>query len=198
MTRTKPTPDLPGSITIARHGRPDMDRKTRVDWRGYEDWWADYDRAGLAPEQAPPPELIAAGQEARVIFASTLPRAIETAREAAPGREIVIDPVFVEAPLPPPTLPGQFPAHTWNVFARTAWWCGMSRGQESRRQAELRAEAAAARLIEAAQSGPVLLCAHGWFNRMMRPVLRSLGWRCVRDGGDYYWTHRRYEFRPDR
>ena len=64
--------------------------------------------------------------------------------------------------------------------------------------ADREAEAAAARLIEAAQSGPVLLCAHGWFNRMMRPVFRSLGWRCVRDGGDYYWTHRRYEFRPER
>jgi hypothetical protein len=39
----------------------------------------------------------------------------------------------------------------------------------------------------------VLLCAHGWFNRMMRPVLRKQGWREIEDGGDAYWSYRRYE-----
>ena len=47
-----------------------------------------------------------------------------------------------------------------------------------------------------AQSGPVLACAHGWFNRMMRPHLREAGWQCIRDGGDTYWSYRQYEYRP--
>ena len=28
---------------------------------------------------------------------------------------------------------------------------------------------------------------------MMRPVLLRQGWRCVEDGGDNYWSYRRYE-----
>ena len=91
----------------------------------------------------------------------------------APRRDLVIDPVFVEAELPPPALPGKFMAKTWGVFARCSWWMGHARGRESRPEAEARAGAAVDRLIEAAAAGPVVLCAHGWFNRMMRPHLRS-------------------------
>jgi broad specificity phosphatase PhoE len=77
-----------------------------------------------------------------------------------------------------------------------AWWLGRAAGQETRAEAELRAEAAAATLTARALRGEnVLVCAHGWFNRMMRPVLRAQGWRCVYDGGDKYWSHRRYEKR---
>jgi len=193
----QPSPSRPGPITIARHGKPDADRTTVLDWRGYESWWDGvYQPAGLFPGQVPPEELVAATAEARTIFASTLQRAIETARAAAPDRELVIDPCFVEAELPPPAMPGRFMAKTWGVFARASWWLGFSRGRESRKDAEKRAALAAQMLAEAAKSGPVVLCAHGWFNRMMRPHLRALGWRCVRDGGDNYWTSRRYEFRP--
>ena len=65
---------------------------------------------------------------------------------------------------------------------------------ETRRQAEVRAEAAVATLTAQALRGQnVLLCAHGWFNRMMRPVLKAQGWREVEDLGDKYWSYRRYE-----
>jgi hypothetical protein len=42
-----------------------------------------------------------------VIYASTLQRAIHTAQMVAGGREIITDPVFVEAPLPPPPMWGK-------------------------------------------------------------------------------------------
>ncbi|SDL74321.1 Broad specificity phosphatase PhoE [Maricaulis salignorans] len=196
-TDLTPSPEKPGPITIARHGRPDADRTTMLDWRGYESWWDDcYQPAGLHPDQTPPDDLIAVAAAADIIFASTLRRAIETARAVAPGRELVIDACFIEAELPPPAMAGRFMAKTWGVFARCSWWQGFSRGRESRKDAEIRAALAARTLVEAAQSGPVLLCAHGWFNRMMRPHMRALGWRCVRDGGDSYWSFRRYEYRP--
>ncbi|MEM9285861.1 MAG: hypothetical protein AAGA39_08255, partial [Pseudomonadota bacterium] len=35
-----------------------------------------------------------------------------------------------------------------------------------------------------------LAAAHGWFNRMLRRPLRKLGWVCVYDGGDKYWSYR--------
>lgn len=196
---TKPdTSRLPGSIIIARHGEPDADRRAVMDWRGYEHWWADYDLAGLKPGQSAPEGLRGQAASAHSIFASTLPRAIETAEACAGGREVTQNSVFVEAPLPPPPMPGRFSARTWGVYARCSWWLGMARGKETRQQAEIRAEEAVAILIEAAQHGDVALFAHGWFNRMMRPVLKRHGYVCVRDGGDDYWSWRKYELKGGR
>jgi hypothetical protein len=48
---------MPGQIVIARHGEPDADRYARMDWRGYERWWAAYDEAGLRPGQSAPEAL---------------------------------------------------------------------------------------------------------------------------------------------
>ncbi len=80
------------------------------------------------------------------------------------------------------------------MWARAAWYFGRHEGGETRADAEVRAEAAVATLAAQALRGQnVLLCAHGWFNRMMRPVLRKQGWREVEDGGDAYWSYRRYE-----
>lgn len=183
-----------GAIVIARHGRPDCDRKVKIDQHGYRVWWADYDRARLHPDEGPPDALLAQAAQCDVIFASTLPRAIHTAEAVAGGRQIITDPVFVEAPLPPPPVWGRRSPRAWGVLARAAWWMGRDEGGESRREAELRAEAAVATLTAQALRGQnVLLCAHGWFNRMMRPVLRAQGWREVADGGDKHWSFRRYE-----
>ena len=183
-----------GSIVIARHGQPDADRTLKITWRQYIDWWANYDRVDLATGQTPPDKLVAYARDADVVFASTIPRAIRTAEAAAPGREIITDPVFVEAPLPPPHIPGKRTPRHWGVVARIAWWFGAAGGGETRPEAEVRAEAAAATLTARALRGEnVLLCAHGWFNRMIRPVLLAQGWRCVEDGGDTYWSFRRYE-----
>lgn len=187
----------PGYLIIARHGEPDADRHARVDWRGYERWWAAYDEAGLRAGQSAPDDLVDAAAGATSLFSSTLPRAIETARAVVGAREICRHDLFVEAPLPPPPIPGRFKARTWGVFARCSWWLGAARGRETRPQAEVRAAAAAERLIDAAAHGPVALFAHGWFNRMLRPALKNRGWACVRDGGDWYWSWRRYEFKGD-
>ncbi len=183
-----------GTIVIARHGQPHANRKVRIDHREYREWWAGYDRAGLHPDERPPEELLRLAEASDVIFASTLQRAIHTAQMVAGGREIVTDPVFVEAPLPPPPIWGKRSPRAWGVWSRAAWWMGRHEDGETRPQAEVRAEAAVATLTAQALRGQnVLLCAHGWFNRMMRPVLRAQGWREVEDCGDKYWSYRRYE-----
>ena len=187
--------DGPGAITIARHGEPDADRRERVTWRGYEKWWEQYDLAGLRPGQSAPDPLIEQAAQADTLYASTLRRAIETGQACSNGRNLEIDSIFVEAALPPPPFPGRFKARTWGVFARCSWWLGFNRGMESRPMAERRAAQASDKIITAAQSGPVVLFAHGWFNRMLRPELNKRGWVCVRDGGDTYWSWRRYEYR---
>lgn len=182
-----------GSIVIVRHGRPHADRTVRIDREGYRAWWGGYDRARLHPDEQPPQELIAMAAQADVLYASTLPRAIHTAQMLAPGREPITDPVFVEAALPPPRLPWRRRPGHWGVLARIAWWFGVHGEAESRRAAEIRAEAAVATLTAQALRGHnVMLCAHGWFNRMMRPVLRAQGWREVANTGDGYWSYRRF------
>lgn len=182
-----------GWIVLARHGKPKGDRKVRITWREYIEWWSEYDRNGLIDGQEPPAALLAVAAEADVILSSTLPRSIETAKAVARGKPVESDPIYTEAPLPPPPIPGRRKPRRWGVYARISWWLGRSSGKESRREAEARAEAAAASLHARALRGEnVLLCAHGWFNRMMRPVLFGLGWRCVEDGGDKYWAFRKY------
>ena len=201
MTTTAPgkTHDRRGEvgwIVIARHGQPDADRTVKLTWRQYIDWWSAYDRTGLKAGETPPDELVEIGRCADVVYASTLPRAMRTAEAAAPGKDIITDPVFIEAPLPPPQMWGKRSPRDWGVWSRVSWWFGNAKGQETRQEAELRAEAGAATLTARALRGEnVLLCAHGWFNRMMRPVLRAQGWRCVYDGRDEYWAWRKYEKR---
>jgi broad specificity phosphatase PhoE len=191
------------AIVLARHGRPALDRRLTLGWRGYAAWWQAYDESGLAPGERPPQALLAVARDAHAVLASPLKRSLETAHAVAEGREVVADPVFVEAALPPPPIPGLRlkPTH-WGVVARVAWYYGYSGGQESRVEAEARAERAVDRILEDLAGEPenervVLVCAHGWFNRMMRPVLQARGWRCVRDGRDGYWSFRRYELTPD-
>jgi broad specificity phosphatase PhoE len=188
-----------GPLVIARHGKPALDRTAgpKLGWREYVDWWARYEEGSLAPGQDAPQCLRDAVADAVVHLSSPRPRAVETARLAAPGAVLVTDPVFCEAPLPPPrfsrlkALP-----KTWNVLARTAWSFGHSlEGSETIAQSRERARAAALRLHEEALRGKVFLAAHGWFNRMLRPELQRLGWRCVADGGDSYWSARVYEYR---
>jgi broad specificity phosphatase PhoE len=183
----------PGWIVIARHGEPAMDRSVRLSCEEYVQWWRGYDEAGLKPGQSPPPQLLEEAANADTLMSSVLPRAMETADAVAGGRAVVRDPVFVEAAMPPPALPIRTGPRRWGVLARISWWFGFAGEHEPRAKAQARAEAAAATLVARAMRGEnVLVCAHGWFNRMMRPVLLRWGWRCVYDGGDGYWSHRKY------
>ena len=50
-------------------------------------------------------------------------------------------------------------------------------------------------LGEAQAEFDVVLAAHGWFNRMLRPQLKKRGWANVHDGGDKYWSFRIYQKR---
>jgi len=184
-----------GSIVLVRHGRPALSRKVKLDWRGYRTWWAAYGESGLALGEVPPKKLVTIAALADLIVASPLARARETAERLAPGAEILIDEIFVEAPLPAPQIPiVHLRPGTWNVLSRLFWLMGYSAAGESHQHADIRAAEAAGRIEGLARGRKlVLLCAHGWFNRMIRGVLRARGWRCVYDGGDSYWAWRRFE-----
>jgi broad specificity phosphatase PhoE len=189
----------PGSITLARHGEPALSRRIRLNAEGYRRWWAAYEEGGILPGQTPPDGLKRSAHEAQVVLASTRRRAVETARAVAGGRAFQEDPVFVEAPLPPPPFPAfvRLSPKTWGFLARVAWWFfGHTEGQESRAQAQARTEAAVDRLVDAARTqGDVLVLAHGFFNTMLARELRRRGWRMVEHEGYGYWGRRRFERR---
>ena len=180
---------------MVRHGRPALSRRVRIDWRGYVAWWAAYGESGLAKGEAAPEPLRRVALDADLIVSSPLPRARETAADLSQGQPLVVDALFVEAPLPAPPIPFlRLRPGTWGVLSRVLWWMGYAAKGESRWHAKARAILAADRLVELAQGRRlVLLCAHGWFNRMVRKVLRQRNWQCVYDGGDSYWAWRRYE-----
>lgn len=186
-----------GTITLSRHGEPALSRKVRLTATGYRDWWARYEEGGLKEGQTPPPGLAAAADAAAMIIVSTRRRAIETARALAAERDVRLDDALIEAPLPPPAFPAWIrlsPRH-WGVIARFWWWFfNHHDGQETRAEAQLRANTVALELARLAASGEdVLVVAHGFFNTMVGRSLKRLGWRCTDDQGFRYWSARRFE-----
>ncbi|MEM9619347.1 MAG: histidine phosphatase family protein [Pseudomonadota bacterium] len=188
---------MTGRIITARHGRPDLSRDLRITSKDYGDWWARYDASGLHPEERPPEGLIALAKGAETVLSSTLPRAIETASKATAGaRDVPADPMFVEAPLPPPPVPFlKLRPGTWGVISRTFWFLGYApEGVENHVESWRRVRNIANRLGEYAENGDVLLCAHGYLNWMIDQHLRKEGWvRTESDGGNHYWSWRIYE-----
>lgn len=186
----------PGVITLARHGEPALSRKVSLNAPEYGAWWARYEEGGLKDGQVPPDGLVALARDADVIIASTRRRSIETARAVAGDRAFATDPLFIEAPLPPPPWPLwlRMSPKGLGFFARFWWWFFDNHGgQETRKAAEARAGQAADLLIELADSGQdVLVLAHGFFNWMIGEALRKRGLTKLLDQGHRYWSIKRF------
>jgi len=186
-----------GPIIVSRHGKPALNRDVgpRLTWKEYIDWWAAYEAGALEDGQTPPPKLMANVADADIVLTSGRLRAQQTAAMAAPHLEAIEDPLYNEAPLPPPQWKLRFKPRTWNKYARAVWMTGHSLGGETVSEARLRARKAAEALHARSEAGKVYLAAHGWFNRMIRKELRRLGWKCTYNGGDSYWSFREYKWR---
>lgn len=191
----RPPAGRPGAIILARHGEPALSRRVRLNADGYRRWWAAYEEGGILPDQTPPPALVAHAAEARTLLVSTRRRAVETARAVVGDRAFAQDAVLIEAPLPPPPLPDflRLKPRTWGFVSRFCWWWFDNHaGEESQKQATLRARGVANDLIARADEGDVMVVAHGFFNAMIGRELKHRGWRLSSDGGFGYWSTRRY------
>ncbi len=189
---------MTGRIITARHGRPDLCRRQRISAAGYGTWWQMYEKSGLVAEEGPPASLVDLASQAETVLSSNITRAIETAAHVTKGkREVAQDPLFVEAPLPPPPVPWiKLRPGTWGVISRFFWAFGYNvDGMESNDEAWQRISKAADKLIDHAQKGDVLVCAHGYFNWMLDRHLRhKRGWERVGHSGENdYWSHRIYQ-----
>ena len=186
-----------GAITLARHGEPALSRKIKLNTREYREFWARYEVGGILAGQTPPAMLAAFAGQCGVLVASTRLRAIESMRVAAPGRSFHQEPLLIEAPLPPPPWPSWIrlsPRH-WGFFSRFWWWFfNHHAGEESRREAEARADVAAGKLADLAAAGQGGLGrSQGCRNRGIGRALRKRGWRMTLREGYKYWSMRRFE-----
>ena len=186
-----------GAIVLARHGEPALSRKVRLSAAEYREFWARYEIMGLLPGQTPPDALRNFVVECGSLLSSTRLRAIESAQTLAGERPFEQHDLLIEAPLPPPNLPKwiKLSPKVWGFIARFWWWFfDHHEGQETRRQAEQRAEDAARMLTEMAEKGQdVVVLAHGFFNFMIGRALRRRGWRLAWSEGYKYWSMRRFE-----
>lgn len=189
----------PGAIILARHGEPAISRNVMLSAHGYREYWTSYEEKGLREGQVPPPALMDQIATAGAVISSVRNRSIESAIALCRGREFVREAIFVEAPLPPPRLPAfvRMSPKIWGFFARFWWWYfNHHEGQETRKQAEARAEQAAAMLEGLALSGEdVVVLAHGFFNFMIGRALKRRGWRLTANQGWKYWSSRTFERR---
>jgi broad specificity phosphatase PhoE len=186
-----------GAIILARHGEPALSRKVRLNAAEYREFWANYEILGLLPGQTPPKQLLTFVESCGALVSSTRLRSIESAQALAKDRIFDRHDMLIEAPLPPPNWPRwiRMSPSMWGFFARLWWWFfDHHEGQETRSQAEERADRAAAMLIGLAAGGEnVVVLAHGFFNFMVGRSLRKLGWKLVKSEGYKYWSMRRFE-----
>jgi broad specificity phosphatase PhoE len=182
-------------IVLVRHGRPDIARTRWIGHRAFSNYIDAYQKAGLDRLSEPPPELLELVKGARRVFCSELPRSIDSARRLLPDAELLSDPLFTEAPLASPKLPGiRMNAPAWAVIARVAWHGGYKPGIESYGEAKRRARAAARTLIEAArEDGIAILVAHGYFNAILGRTLRLGGFEREGTHRVQYWNTVVYE-----
>jgi broad specificity phosphatase PhoE len=186
-----------GAITLARHGEPALSRKVKLSSREYREFWARYELMGLLPGQSPPEHLVGFVDACDVLISSTRLRAIESAQAVGQGKAFAQEELLIEAPLPPPNWPEwvRLSPKIWGFMARFHWWFfNHHQGEESRRDAEARADRAAAKLEAIAETGQnVVVLAHGFFNVLIDRALRKRGWRRVSREGYKYWSTRRFE-----
>lgn len=186
-----------GAIVLARHGEPALSRAVRLNAGQYREFWAMYEVGGIRADRPPPEGLARYVAGAGTLVASVRRRSIESAEALAPGRAFARDPLFIEAPLPPPKFPRwvRLSPSVWGFIARFWWWFfNHHEDEESRREAERRADQAADLLINIAGAGEdVVVLAHGFFNMMIARSLKARGWRLAEGKGYKYWSLRRFE-----
>jgi hypothetical protein len=192
-----PTARRTGAIVLARHGEPALARNVKLSARQYRDFWARYEVLGILPGQTPPELLTRLVAEAGTLVSSTRLRSVESATALAAGRKFVQHAVLIEAPLPPPPWPAwiRLSPKIWGFLARFWWWFfNHHEGQETRIDAERRADEAADLLTGYAEQGEdVVVLAHGFFNFMIGRALRRRGWKLTASQGYKYWSTRRFE-----
>jgi broad specificity phosphatase PhoE len=187
----------PIRIILIRHGRPALPIALRTCHRAFREYIDAYEEAGLDSKDAPPEELQDLVAELGTIFTSERRRAHESAKALAPQAELIIDPLFAEAPLAGPRIPLlRMGVAKWAVVARVLWYAGYHPDIENYRKAKHRAANATEILLQRARIDRVVaLVAHGYFNFLIGRDLGRRGFRKLGVHRARFWNAVIYEKR---
>jgi len=198
------TPDLaaPGRVAgnrqriiLVRHGKPAIETSPRTSHHGFRRYIDAYEEAGLDPQSAPPDELRDLVMGLDEVFTSGSKRAEDSARTLLPEADLIVDPLFKEAPLAAPRIPLiKMKVPKWAVMARLMWHAGYHPEIENYRRAKHRASEAADILVARAhKTGAAVLVAHGYFNAIIGRALRKRGFRKTGSHRARFWNAVIYE-----
>lgn len=185
-------------IILVRHGPSShVHRGGLLDRAGVEQWRASYDSAGIQTRSGPPKALFDIAAHATHIIASDLRRAVGSAEQLAPDREIQVSDVFREAPLDIPNWPTRLPLGGWGVLIYLGWAYRIVRGTDPGEAQRARAAAAAELLAGIATDGSTtLVVTHGVIRRLLAAQLRNRGWAPTgRVGGYRHWSAWEFSWR---
>ncbi|MFN2564414.1 MAG: histidine phosphatase family protein [Gemmatimonadaceae bacterium] len=166
-------------LVLIRHGRSAHVNGARwVDVAGVQRWVADYDAAGIAPDDAPPPALAEQAAHAEFLVASDMARAIESAERLAAGRPVLHSPLLREMPVEIPAwMPLRWPMGVWEACIHLQWVYKFARGMDAPLEERRRAAAATKWLTRLAHEGSPVVVTHGLFRRLLATHLVASGWQ---------------------
>lgn len=178
-------------IVLVRHGPSAHTRPNGlIDRAEVQKWRDSYDSAGIVGTGTPPAALVTLASEASHVIASDLRRAVQSAEQLAPGRELLVSKLLRESPLAVPSWPTRLPFVAWGALIHLRWSYEMLRGIDEAEPDRDRARAAADWLSGIVASGQTaVVVTHGVFRRMLAQQLVASGWASVsRHGGYSHWS----------
>jgi broad specificity phosphatase PhoE len=166
-------------VALVRHGASTHVHSGWIDAAGFREWRRRYEAAGIREDERPPAEIAELAAQADLVLSSDAPRAVASARQLAPGREVIVSPLLRELDLEGPNLGGlRLPLAAWAfaVGGRALVLTLLRRYPSSAEAARI--EGAAAWLEElAAQHAVIVAVTHASFRRRLAARLVGAGWQ---------------------
>lgn len=172
-------------IILIRHGKPTSADNPKIDAGEYARWIRRYNASNVASNSRP--KHINQQYKSFYTLSSDLKRAIHSANIYSDKNPEAVDKLYREMEIPRYKFPLKLRAWHWVFLSRVLWMLGYNGRFESFKEAKIRAELAAVKLIEVAEKqGKLVLFGHGYMNRYIRKSLISKGW-VLNAKSNAYW-----------
>lgn len=180
-----------GTIFLVRHGKPSF-------WSGhtpfelitasrYSAMIDEYNFSGIDCKILPENPGLVRAKQSRILFASDLKRALDSAT-AFGHPQIIVNQIFREADMP--RANGNMlllPLGLWIYMQRIRWFLGNESNCESYEKFKIRARAAAEFLHSYNEYESITVVAHGFINWFIAKELKKLNWRLGAKGNNGYF-----------
>lgn len=184
---------MPKTIILLRHGKVDIDTKTKIDSLAMQAWVKEYDKSPLAQDSLPTQQSMDYIHSADYIFSSELKRALESAKVL--GVEVnECNALFNEADIPTAKIPFfKFRPKMWLIILRLLLLFKIGRTNSSFKASKKRALEATDYLVTQTQAyEKVALIGHGGLNWLIAQELKQRGWKALVSPSNKNWGLRVY------